>query len=135
MKTRLLFISATMMLSSCATMFTGTKDTIRFNSDPQGARVLIDGYDVGKTPCEARVKRSLNSKEVIYKLKGYETKTFELSTSFNAVSLLGTPLLLLYIVPGIVSFGIDLATGSIVRYDRKYYEIELEKKETVSLPK
>lgn len=35
-----------LLTSSCATIFTGTSDTIRFNSNPQGASIYIDGIEI-----------------------------------------------------------------------------------------
>lgn len=51
-----------LLATSCATIFTGTKDTIVFNSDPSGAKIFIDGLEVCKTPCTTKLKRSLSDK-------------------------------------------------------------------------
>lgn len=125
MKKVFLVLTATVFLfSSCATIFTGTKDTIRFNSKPEGATVYIDGIEVCKTPCEARVKRSLSDKDVEIKLDGYKTRIITLDRSFNVVSILN--------LAGFVGWAVDAATGSIMKYDRKSYDIELEAKRDLS---
>ena len=36
-------LTSTLFLTSCATIFTGTRDTLRFDSNPQGAMVYING--------------------------------------------------------------------------------------------
>ena len=36
-------LAITLLLTSCATLFTGTKDRITFNSTPSGANIYIDG--------------------------------------------------------------------------------------------
>jgi hypothetical protein len=111
-------------LNACATLFTGTKDTINFNSNPAGATVLIDGIEVGKTPITVPVKRSLSGKTVILRMAGYQDRTFELSQEFNVVSVLN--------LASIVGWGIDAATGSIMKYDRKDYQMDLERRTSMA---
>jgi len=113
--------------SNCATIFTGTKDRIYFDSNPQGAKVVIDGIDVCTTPCNTRVSRSIESTMVEFKLKDYETRIITLSQSLNIVSILN--------LTNIVGWGIDLLSGSIMKYDRKSYNIELDKKLSSLNPK
>ena len=113
-------VSTIFLFSSCATIFTGTKDRIYFDSNPQGAKVVIDGIDVCRTPCNTKVKRSLGDKMVEFKLKDYETRIITLSQSFNIVSVLN--------LTDVIGWGIDALTGSIMKYDQKLYNIELDKK-------
>lgn len=113
---------ATLTLQSCATIFTGTRDTVRFESQPAGAKVQIDGLDVGRTPVDVSVKRSLGDKTATMLLEGYDTRTFELSREFNAVSILN--------LFGLLGWAVDAATGSLMKYDQKLYKIELEQKKT-----
>lgn len=104
---------------SCATIFTGTKDTIYFDTKPQGATVIIDGIDICKTPCSTDVRRSLSDKMVEFKLDGYETRIVTLDKSFNVISILN--------FFGLFGWAIDAITGSVMKYDRKSYNIELER--------
>ena len=115
-------IAGLLSLQSCATIFTGTKDTIRFESQPSGAKVRIEGIDVGRTPVDAVVKRSINDKTATMTLEGYDSRTFELSKEFNAISILN--------LFGLVGWAIDAATGSLMKYDQKVYTIELETEKT-----
>lgn len=110
--------------TSCATIFTGTKDTLTFNSNPEGAKVYIDGIEVCKTPCTTKVKRSLSDKLAELKLDGYKTRVITLDRKFNAVSVIN--------LGSLVGWGIDAATGSLMKYDKKGYDIELEKERKVS---
>lgn len=123
--TFILTIAATILLTSCATIFTGTKDTIRFDSEPQGAEVYIDGIKVCKTPCSVPVKRSLSEKLAEIKLDGYETRVIMLDQEFNAISIIN--------LGNIVFWAIDAATGALMKYDRKAYDIELDKDTRTSL--
>lgn len=124
-KVYILLAAVALSLTSCATIFTGSKDTLRFDSDPEGATVLIDGLEVCKTPCTTQVKRSLSDKLAEIKLENYETRVITLDREFNAVSVLNLGFLL--------GWGIDAATGALMKYDRKGYDIELESKKVVSL--
>lgn len=122
MKTKLfaaLLCGTMLMTQSCATLFTGTRDSIVINSNVKGAKVQIDGIDQGTTGSTFQVKRSLNDKMVTIKAEGYETKTFPLQSSFNVVSILNftNPL----------GWAVDLLTGAAKKYDPKAYNIELEK--------
>jgi len=105
---------------SCATLFTGTTETISFNSIPEKASIQFDGFTVGTTPYTMDVKKSFNG-IVSMKKDGYETKQFKLQKSFNGVAILN--------LFGILGWGIDYVTGAMWKFDRKGYEIELDTEE------
>ncbi len=124
MKNISIILLAAMMLfmTSCATLFTGTKDSIRFNTEPQGATIYIDGIEQCKTPCTLKVKRSINDTGVEFKLDGFETRLITLSTEFNVVSILN--------FGNLLGWGIDAISGAVMKYDRKAYDITLANKKT-----
>ena len=126
-KHKILFLALTItfLMSSCATILTGTRDTIRFDSNPKGAIVYLDGLEVCKTPCSTSVKRSISEKFAEIKLDGYETRVITLDRKFNAVSIIN--------LTGILGWGIDAATGALMKYDRKGYDIKLDKEKRTSL--
>lgn len=113
-------ISATLMLSSCATIFTGTKQTVNIKTDPPAADVEVDGIKVGVTPMDVTLKKGFTGQTVSLKLNGYEAKTFQPQTAFNAVSVVN-----FLFLPGFI---IDAATGAMMKYDPKIYEFKLEQK-------
>ena len=117
-----LAIVASMSFTSCATIFTGSKDEISFNSKPEGAKVMVKGLEKCVTPCTASMQRSLSNEQVEFKLDNYQTKTIALDKKFNAVSLINI------IGGGIIGFGIDAATGALMKYDTKAYNVDLEAK-------
>ena len=84
----ILLATTMLFMTSCATLFTGTKDRITFNSTPSGATIYIDGVEQCKTPCTMKVKRSINDTDVEFKLDGYETRLITLSKEFNVVSIM-----------------------------------------------
>ena len=110
------------LFSSCATLFTGTKDRISFNTNPTGATIYIDGIEQCKTPCTLKVTRSINDTDVEFKLDGYETRLITLSKEFNVVSILN--------LGNLLGWGIDAISGAVMKYDRKSYDITLDSKKT-----
>jgi len=111
---------ATLSLTSCATIFTGTKDNISFKTNVDGAKVSINGIEKCTTPCTIPVKRSLGATTGELSKDGYAGKTFKLDKKFNAVTLLNI------LLGGLVGGGIDCATGAAMKYDTKDYNIELK---------
>lgn len=120
--TATLLVANMLVMTSCATLFTGTKDTIRFNTEPQGATVYIDGVEQCKTPCTIELKRDINDTNVEFKLDGYETRLITLSKEFNVVSVLN--------LGNLLGWGIDAISGAVMKYDRKAYDITLDKNNT-----
>jgi hypothetical protein len=53
--------------------------TIRFDSEPQGAEVLVDGAVVGVTPLDRRLKRSEGTASVQLRLAGHDSYEARLS--------------------------------------------------------
>lgn len=102
----------------CATLFSGSTDTITFTSDPEGAEVVIGGIVQGRTPLTIPVKRpGLNDQIVTLRLDGYDPVTFQLQDDINAVTLLNL------FVP--VGFVVDAVTGSITKYSRYSYDVDM----------
>lgn len=113
-------VSIAFCVSSCGTLFTGTSDKISFQSQPKGAKVLVKGIERCTTPCTVSISRSLSPVEAQVSLRGYENKNFELIRAFNGISLLN--------FFGLIGWGVDVATGAVMKYDTKGYHFEMEKK-------
>ena len=115
-----MFIVLSILLSGCATLFTGTKDTLTIESEPPGAKVYIDGIEYGVTPATIVLSRpGFSGKMVTLKLKGYKPVSFVLQKEFNSVAILN--------LGSILGWLIDIGTGSIYKYSPKYYKFTLEK--------
>ena len=112
-------MSGTILFASgCASIFSGTNDTITFDSNPKGAKVKVNGMQLGRTPVTVPVKRSLSAPQVQLSLDGYEPQYVMLQNTFNSVAFLDV-----FFWPGFI---IDAATGSIMKYSIRNYEVELE---------
>ncbi|PKF73837.1 PEGA domain-containing protein [Chryseobacterium sp. PMSZPI] len=109
--------------TSCATMFTGSKDSITFASNPEGAKVFHKGIEKCVTPCTLEIPRSLSKQTVTFEKEGFNSKEVKLTKTFNPVTLLNI------LFGGIIGVGIDTATGSITKYSPKKYDVELEAKQ------
>jgi hypothetical protein len=116
---------ALFLMTGCATIFTGTKDRIAFSSTPSGATIYKDGVEICTTPCNYKIKRSLNDTEVEFKLDGYETRLITLDKEFNLVSIIN--------LGNLLGWGIDALSGAVMKYDRKSYDLKLTKEKSASL--
>ena len=128
MKKLTLFVTVltlTLFFSSCATIFTGTRDSINFNTEPPGAMVFINGIEECRTPCTVRVKRDINAPDVEFRLDGYQTRLITLSQEFNIVSVLN--------LGNLLGWAVDVLTGAIMKYDRRSYNLELTEATRTSL--
>ena len=106
--------------TGCATLFTGSSDNIVFESSPPGAEVLIDGLVVGRTPATVSVKRpGLGDKQVTFRMEGYDPVTFTLSKGFNTVAVLN--------LASVVGWGIDILSGSVMKYDKRVYNVDMSR--------
>ena len=111
------------LTSGCASVFTGTTDIITFDSTPKGADVQINGMKVGRTPLTLPVKRSLSAPQVKLKHKNYESQYVMLDNTFNTIAILD-----IFFWP---TFFVDAATGSLMKHDILYYDVDLEPKKAV----
>jgi hypothetical protein len=118
--TKGLCIVCMMLLTSCATIISGTKQTVQINSTPPGAKILVDGIDRGTTPAAVRLKRKHDGQAITLKAEGFETRTFEPETSFNGIAVIN--------LISWLGWGIDFISGAAWKYDPKFYQIELEPK-------
>jgi hypothetical protein len=110
---------ASFSFSGCASIFTGTTQSVQVNSVPSGANVSVSGLDRGLTPLPVVLKKGSSGQCVTLTLPGYQQKTFQPQTAFNPVAILN--------LWGILGWGIDAATGALWKYDPTFYNIQLQK--------
>jgi hypothetical protein len=109
----------TMMLSSsCASIISGSKRKVLFETDPPGAKVFVNGMEKGITPVKLKVKAE---DRIDFKLADYQEKIVVMDSKFNLVAILNGF--------SIIGWGIDALTGSLKRVDTKYVKVTLEQSE------
>jgi hypothetical protein len=68
--------------SGCATIVDGSSQPVTFNSEPNRAKIFLNGTQVGVTPLTLQVQRSKTT-VVVAKKEGYEEQQIPLQTKLN----------------------------------------------------
>ena len=100
-------LTATALLSSCATLIDGPRQHMTFDSTPPGAVVHVDGYADVTTPNSLELAREKTHRVTIHK-DGYRDATLVLDRQFNGMAL-GNVLLFPI---GILGLAIDSNSGA-----------------------
>jgi hypothetical protein len=114
-------ILALVMLSSCATVFTGSRKWVTFDASiEQKATVTIDGqqYRNVKFPLTVKVPGGYYPSVVMAESAGYEPTELIVYKSFDAVSLVN--------ILWPLGFVVDAATGAIMKPSYRYYRLDFE---------
>ena len=108
-------VLAGLMATGCATIISGTNQTLTFTSKPPGAEVYLDGQMIGTTPVSVEVRKNQKN-TVMLKKDGYRTVTRDITKSYDNVALLS------------VFWDLsttDMISGAAFEYDPNTYYIEL----------
>lgn len=122
------------LVSGCASLMSGTSQSVTVDSEPQGAKVIVgkvkvkdgvsemvDGKEVGVTPIDVQVSRRKGMVQV--SKEGYKTVDVPLKTRMNpwvwGDILLTSPL----------STSIDTTTGASSEYSPGKYMVTLPQKQ------
>ncbi|MCH4552218.1 PEGA domain-containing protein [Aestuariibaculum lutulentum] len=103
------------LTTSCASIFTGSKRTVLFESNPSGAKIYVNGFEKGITPAQIKVKAD---DRVDFRIDNYKERVVVMDSKFNLVSILNGF--------SIIGWGVDAITGSLKRVDTKYVKVDLE---------
>lgn len=106
---------ATLFLSGCASIISGTSQDLTFNSNPEGAKIYLDGKIVGITPFTFAAKKNKYDSMRIEK-KGFVSINRDLNKSFDGVAAIN----ILWDLSTT-----DAITGAIYKYDENSYFIEM----------
>lgn len=71
-----------MVTSGCATILDGSSQLVNFDSSPNGARIFVNGVEVGTTPLSMQMRRSKTTM-ILAKKDGYEDQQLALQTTTN----------------------------------------------------
>lgn len=120
-----------LFFSSCATIFSGTKQSVSFNSTPANATVFTvtkKGKEtvIGTTPCAVIIPKK--TKNIKFEKEGYYNEVYNIraESGVNAWYWINLSSVLLFgygIIPG----AIDLITGAYIKMPEKV-SVELKKK-------
>ena len=111
-----IFTIISLFITSCASILTGSKRKVLFETEPSGAKVFVNGFEKGKTPVQLKVTAE---DRIDFRLDDYSERVVVMDSKFNAVSILNGL--------SILGWGIDALTGSLKRVDTKYVKVTLEK--------
>lgn len=114
--TILTLTGAFLLTTSCASIFTGSKRRVLFETDPSGAKVFVNGFEKGTTPVQIKVKAD---DRIDFRLDNYKERVVVMDSKFNLVSILNGF--------SIIGWGVDALTGSLKRVDTNYVKVSLEK--------
>ena len=121
------------LLNSCATIFSGTGQVINFNSNPQGAEVIVNGNSINQiTPCHIELARKVkvskynlkNEYTYVFRKDGYNDVKVQDYRKINEIVWLNcaTTVFALFTIP------IDFITGAAYYYNGDI-NVELPKDE------
>jgi hypothetical protein len=122
--TKVLLLFLGIGLCHCGAMFHGTKAGLSLNSYPKEANATIKSLkgnyeETVKTPATVQVKRR-NTYTITFEKEGYEPVVISVTHSINGAALImDTCWFCLYLLPGIIAYSIDAATGG-------WYDIQPE---------
>lgn len=124
MKKLILLVLVVLTFTGCASMFTGTTQTIVFSA-PEGTKIFMDGMKIAEVPpgydaVSVRVGKRLSGAGMVAKKEGYQDTHFFLRTRVNGVVFVNILLGPVFWVGGIV----DLATGAAAKMPN-YVEVEM----------
>jgi hypothetical protein len=125
MKKHIILLSTLgILLSSCGTLFTPTKQSIIFTGLPE-TTLYDNGKKIGQIKEDGetiiKIKKELSKKILVAKKEGYKNQHVILSTTLNPVSIIN--------LTNIIAWAIDLGTGKGFKYDDDIVNIEMEKSE------
>lgn len=118
------------MLTSCATIFCGSKAQVIFESDvDEPVTLTIDGRKHTNVtfPYSTKIDRGFDETIVKVEAPSYQTETIVIDKKFNPVSIIN--------LCEVLGWGIDAATGAMMKPEYKWYQIEMTPKETPATDK
>lgn len=120
-----------LLSASCASIISGSKQELSFDSNEKNVEIFIDNKFVCKTPCLAKVERE-NAKLMLTARKaGYDDKTVFVDNNLN-VMVLGNALSTVLSTFGAST---DLSSGAFWEYHPNSFYITMQKEPTTAAEK
>lgn len=121
----LIICVSTIILSSCATLFSGTKAKVTLHdselAQPVSITTDVKYYNDVILPQTVEVKRGYKPSNILVTSEGYETMDVMVKKKFNIFSILN--------FANYIGWGIDLATGAVTKPQKDIYSFKMERKE------
>ena len=119
------------LMSSCASIFSGRKAKITINSSIPTAHETVTIHADGKTyfdvlPCKVKVKRGFKTSTVSVSSENYSYESLFIRKKFNCTTLWNIAL------GGVIGMGVDAATGAITKPESKSFTIKASPKQQTS---
>jgi hypothetical protein len=111
-------------LGGCATLFGNDNDQVKFDSEPEGATVELNGAKIGVTPVTTSLSRKMDTATAVFRKEGYSTQTVNLPKTLAPAAWFNIGFTTTTF--GATSWGIDAASGHLLQYSPKSYVIQLE---------
>lgn len=118
---KLALAAAALAAAGCATIFTGTTDTLTFAANVPGVKLSIDGQYKGELPLTITMSRNFVGGQYFnakFERAGYVTQEFKLQREFNAAAILD-----ITSIP--TSGGIDVLTGALLKFSPTDYHVQM----------
>ena len=110
-------------LSSCASIFCGTKAKVTLSSSkieqPVDITTDVAYYEQVTLPYTVKVKRGYKPSNVVIESEGYKPAKITILKNFNAVAISN--------LTNIVAWGIDAGTGALMKPEKKTYTFSMKK--------
>lgn len=108
------------LLSSCATVFQGSRKDVSIRSMTQGAKIYVDGELKGEDAITLKLARKTNH-SVAVKKDGFETKTVDINKHTQAGWIVWG---ILFNLPEMI---VDAITGAWNGFDKENITVDLNK--------
>lgn len=118
MRIRWFILVLAMVSSGCATILDGSSQPVNIDSSPHGARIYVNGVEVGTTPLSMLMKRS-KSTMILAKKNGYEEQQLALQTKINNTFWVNI------LTGGPLGSTTDYASDAMIEYSPNMYHITL----------
>ncbi|HIY68254.1 MAG TPA: hypothetical protein H9828_02410 [Candidatus Alistipes intestinigallinarum] len=117
----LIILLGSLLMTSCASIFCGSKAKVTFDSDiSEKATLTIDGRKHTNVtfPYTTKIRRGFDETIVKAEAPNYRAEPIIINKSFNAVSVIN--------LLDVLGWGIDAATGAITKPEFKFYQIDFQ---------
>ena len=118
-----IYLSAILLLASCATLISGSKQELSFDSNEKEVKILINNKYSCTTPCLTKVERDNAKLMITAKKDGFEDKTIFINNNINIITM-GNALSTIFSTFGLST---DLTSDAFWEYRPNSFYIAMQK--------